>query len=227
MIFIQVKNEGTIQVGDKTRIDCEATFLSPDEAAITAFTITPESGGDAIDVLSNKRLDWAYLTEGEKTITVSVTTDGVATTKEITVNVLTEAEDRLFSSDQDLTSHEADIYRLLRPGRASFLDFHRLSQKIIMDDLDQRGLTDLQGNRLTKDDLFDIEEVREWSKYQTLANIFKSVQSEIDDVYAEKSKMFQDMADRQKTRATIRLDVDQDGVEDQRPNLVSGIMVRR
>lgn len=227
MIFIQIKTEGTVQAGDKTRIDVEGTFISPDEAAITLIEIQPDASSSYVDVTSTKYLDWAYETEGTKAISVRVTTDGAPTTKADEIICLSESNDRLFSNDNDILSYEVDIYRLLRKGRSSFLDFHRIAQRIILDDLDQKGLTDNNGNRLTKLDVFDIEEVKEWSKYTTLSLIFKSVQSEIDDVYDQKSKMYSDMADRQKTRATIRLDLDNDGTVDTVPNLVSGIMVRR
>src|SRR6056297_1134930 len=227
MIFIRANTEEKVQVDDKTRIDAEQTFLSPDEAAITLVEIEPESSAGFIDVTTSKQLDWSYATAGEKTATVRVTTDGVPTTKEYTINVVSEADDKLFSNDKDIISHEVDIYRFLRPGRGSFLDMHRVAQKMILDDLDQRGLTDNQGNKLVAADIFDLEEICEWSKYLTLYLIFTSVQSEVDDVYAIKAKSYLDMAGRQSTRASIRLDLDQDGAQDARPNLVSGIMVRR
>lgn len=226
-IFIQAITEEKVQVDDKTRIDVTKTFLSPDEAAITEITITPESGGDAINVTSNQYLDWAYGTAGEKTASVSVTTDGVATTKDITIAVVTEAVDSLFSNDQDIVSYEADIFRFLRPGRASFLDFHRAAQKIILDDLDQKGITDNDGNKLVVTDIYDVEEVCEWSKYITLALLFKSIQSEVDDIFSSKSAMYQAMADKQATRATIRLDLDNNDVVDKRPDLMTGRLVRR
>lgn len=226
-IFIQASFEAVVQLGDKTRIDVSKTFISPDEAAITEITITPESGGDAIDVTTDKYLDWAYTTAGEKAATVSVTTDGAATTKELTINAISLADDKLFSNDNDILSHEVDLYRLLRPGRASFLDFHRIAQKMIIDDLNQRGITDNQGNKIVKADIFDIEEVKEWSKYLTLSLIFKSVQSEIDDIYDQKSQMYMDMAKRESTRAFLRLDLDGDGTDDRHQDLISTVMVRR
>lgn len=227
MIFIQGSLEKVIQLGDKTRLDFSATFLSPDEAEISEVTITPESSGSAVDVTSDKYLDWAYLTEGEKTVTVSVTTDGVATTKDFTILALTESEDKLFSNDQDIISHEVDIYRFLRPGRSSFLDFHRVAQKMILDDLDQKGLTDNQGNKLTKEDIYDIEEVKEWSKYLSLSLIYRSVQSEVGDVYDEKAQMYKNMAASNSKRATIRLDLNHDDTVDSRPDLWTGRLVRR
>jgi len=227
MIFIQIKNENIVQIDDKTRIDVEGTFISPDEAAITLIEIEPEAAAGYIDVTSTKYLDWSYSTDGVKIATIRVTTDGAPTSKAISLTVLSIADDRLFSTDKDIVSHEADIYRFLRPGRASFLDFHRVAQKMILDDLDQRGITDNQDNKLTAVDLFDLEEVKAWSKYLALSLIFTSIQSEVDDVYAIKSKSYSDMGARQSTRAFLRLDLDNDGVQDTTNNMVSGILARR
>lgn len=227
MIFIQSNFEKVVQIGDKTRIDVSKTFISPDESAITAITIEPESGADIIDITADQYLDWAYLTAGEKTATISVTTDGVPTTKDITITAIGQSDEKLFSDDKDIISHEVDIYRFLRPGRSSFLDFHRIAQKMILDDLDQRGIVDSNGNKLVAADIYDVEEVKEWSKYLALHLIFKSVQSEVDDIYGIKSKSYVDMADRQRTRATLRLDTNQDGSVDSRPDLMSGRLVRR
>lgn len=227
MVFIQAKNEEKAQVDDKTRIDVTQTFISPDEAAITLVEIEPEASAGFIDVTSSSYLDWSYGTDGVKVVTVRVTTDGSPTSKALSLTVVSVADDKLFSNDKDIISHEVDIYRFLRPGRSSFLDFHRVAQKMILDDLDQRGLTDHQGNKLTASDIFDLEEVNEWSKYLTLYLIFTSVQSEVDDVYSLKAISYMDMAKKQSTRATIRLDTNQDGIQDASPNLVSGIMARR
>jgi hypothetical protein len=227
MIFIQVKSEEKVQVDDKTRIDATGTFISPDEAAITLVEIEPEASAGFIDVTSTSYLDWSYATDGVKVATIRVTTDGAATTKTVSITVLSVVDDRLFSTDKDIVSHEADIFRFLRPGRASFLDFHRVAQKMILDGLDQRGVTDNQDNKLTALDLFDLEEVKEWSKYLALSLIFTSIQSEVDDVYAIKSKSYSDMGARQSTRAFLRLDLDNDGVQDTTNNMVSGILARR
>ena len=226
MIFIPIETEKVVQVDDKTRIDATAIYITPDEAAITLVEIEPEDSSGFITVTDNK-LDWSYATEGEKVVSVRVTTDSTPVTKTALITVLSAEDDKLFSNDKQIISHEVDIYRFLRPGKATFLDFHRLAQKKILDDLDQRGLTDSSGNKLTKSDIFDVEEVSEWSKYIALSLIFKSVQSEIDDVYAEKSKEARVEAEKQATRASIRLDLNDDGTVDSTPDLWSGRLVRR
>lgn len=227
MIFPTLKVESLVQVNDKTRLDGVKSFITTDEAAITLVEIEPESSNGFIDVTSDKFLDWSYSTAGDKTATIRITTDGAPISVIATFTVVSVNDDALFSNDQDIVSHEVDIYRFLRAGRQSFLDFHRIAQGMILDELDQRGLTDTSGNRLTKLDIYDVQEVKEWSRYLSLYLIFKSVQGEIDDVYDQKSKTYWDMAQRQSTRATIRLDLNQDGTVDSKPDLVTGRLVRR
>lgn len=226
-VFIQIKNENIVQIDDKTRIDVEGTFISPDESAITLIEIQPEAASGYVDVTSTKYLDWAYDSAGTKAVSVRVTTDGSPIVKTSEILVLSVADDKLFSTDKDIVSHEVDIYRFLRPGRSTFLDFHRIAQRMILDDLDQRGITDNQGNKLTKADIFDVQEVAEWSRYLTLYLIFVSVQSEVDDVYATKAQGYKEMAVRNASRAFLRLDLDGDGVEDRRQDLITTMRMRR
>lgn len=227
MIFIQALLEEKVQVGDKTRLNFVQTFLTPDDHNINNMTVTPEVGAEVYTITQNKYLDYAYETSGTKTITVSATCSHDTYTKTFQIEVVSEADDKLFSNDKDIISHEVDIFRYLRPGRSSFLDFHRIAQKMILDDLDQRGITDADNNKLVAADVFDLEEVSEWSKYLALHLIFKSVQGEVDDVYGIKSQSYWEMAQKQASRSYIRLDVNQDGTEDRRPDMYSGRLVRR
>ena len=227
MIFPILKCENIVQVNDKTRLDATKSFQSPYEAAVTLFEIEPESGAGFFAVGTSKYLDWAYSSAGEKTATVRITTDGSPVTSTQTLTIISEADDKLFSNDQDLITMEDDILRLLRPGRASFLDKHRMAQFKIIDALDQMGLTDGFGNKLTKLDLFDATEVNEWSKYLTLNLIFASATSEANDVYMTKAAEYLKMAQLASKRAGIRFDTDQDGSEDMRPDLYSARLVRR
>jgi hypothetical protein len=225
MLFIQSNLERVVQVGDKTRLDFTKTF-TPDGHPINDLTVEPEPG-EVFDIKQNKYIDYVFETAGTKSIEVIGVCQHETTVKTVTIDVVTEADDKLFSTDKDIISHEVDIYRFLRPGRSTFLDFHRIAQRMILDDLDQRGLTDNQGNKLTKADILDVQEVAEWSRYLTLYLIFVSVQSEVDDVYATKAQGYKEMAARNASRAFLRLDLDGDGVEDRRQNLISTMRVRR
>ena len=227
MIFGIMKTETQLQVGDKTRLDGTKSFLSPDEAAITLVEIEPEASAGFIAVTSLKYMDWVYQTDGAKVVTLRITTDGSPETFTSSITVLSAADDKLFSSDQELITHEDDILRFLRAGRSSFLDKHRMAQSMIIDSLDQMGLTNNVGARLDKDDIYDIQEVNEWSKFLALYLIFSSVQAETNDVYQVKADKYFKMSELASKRATIRLDTNQDAVVDSKPDLYTGRLVRR
>jgi len=227
MIFPVIKNEAIVQIDDMTRIDAVASFISPDEAAITLVEIEPEAANGYIDVTSNKYLDWIYETAGTKTATVRITTDGAPVSKTLTIEAVDVATDRLFSTDKDIVSHENDLFRFLREGRASFLDIHRVSQNLILDYLDQINLKNRDGSRIEKDDIYQLKEVKEWSKFLTLSLIFESVANEVEDIFSVKARKYRAMAKDVSTRATIQLGDSTQDKSESNPDLRSARLVRR
>jgi hypothetical protein len=229
MISIQARFESIIQQYDKTRIDATKSFISTDQGAITLVEIKPEASGSYITVTTNKYLDWAYETAGLKTATIRITTSTgspTSTTKDITFEVVTSAADLLFSNDEDLIAQQDDIHRHLRDGRATFLDKHRESQKEILDELDRMRVFANDGTKLSKTDLHDVTEIRDWSKYLTLYRILNSNKNEVGDVYDDKAKSFLDSAKKAMATSLIRLKsdiVDSPSTVD----LNSGRLVRR
>lgn len=214
MIFAVLELEGVLQVEDMTRLDASKSYATPDEAAITLIEIQPEASASFYDVTTDKYLDYQYSTDGEKVITCRVTTDGspVSTTK--TITVVTSVEDKLFSSDSELTPYEPHILQWTREGRNSFLDVHRASQDRILKWLDENRIWDTEGNRLTKDAIIDLEEVNDWSKFMTLKFIFEGLSNATDDIFHEKALRYEGMMIQARNRAALRLDRDGDGQED-------------
>lgn len=227
MIFPVVSTESKVQIDDMTRIDATRSFISADEAAITLVEIEPEASSGYIDVTSSKYLDWAYATAGDKVVSVRITTDGSPTTKTATVTVVTAAADLLFTSDQDIITHEPEVFRFLRPGRASFLDFHRKAQEKILDSLRQRNITNYDGTKITAGNIHDQDDVKQWSKYLTISMIYESVQNEVEDIFAIKARDYMSLAKRASERATLELDKDEDGTADSNLDLKVIRMVRR
>ena len=227
MIFPIIQVEYKVQVDDMTRIDATRTFITPDEAAITLVEIQPEAGEGFIDVTDEKYLDWSYDSEGTKVATVRVTTDGSPVTKAVNIVVVTTANDALFSNDSDIVTHEPEIYRFLRPGRASFLDFHRKAQERIIDSLRQRNIKNADGTAIAAANINNVEDVKQWSKYLTLSMIFESVQNAVEDLFAVKARDYMNMASKASERATIELDHNGDDVTDYNPDLKVSRLVRR
>jgi len=229
MIFPIVELEDVVQLNDKTRLNGEKVFITPDEAAITLIEIEPEAASGYIDVTSNMYLDWQYATAGSKTVTIRVTTDGAPTSFSKTIEAVTVATDALFSVDTDITSHEPDVLNYVRAGRSSFLDIHRKSQIRIISWLNEQRIWDINGDALTKTAIINVEEVSQWSKYLSLQLIFEGLSNATDDIFHEKAIRYRAMADVAKNRGAIRLDFDGDGNQDtdETSDIRSLRMVRR
>jgi len=228
-IFPNLELEATVQENDKTRLDGTKTFVTSDEAAITLVEIEPVAANGFIDVTANQYLDWAYSTDGTATVQIRVTTDGSPVTISKTIEVVTAVDDKLFSSDADLTGHEPDILKWVRNGRSSFLDAHRAAQDRIIGWLDEHRIHDTTGARLTKADVIDTEEVADWSKFLTLQLIFEGLSNAVDDLFSIKASRYAHRVEGVRNRAVLRLDRNNDGEASvgEREDMRSSRLVRR
>lgn len=215
MIFPVLEVESTVQIDDKTRLNGSKTFVSKDNVAITLVEIEPEAGAGFIDVTGSSYkdwyLDWAYSgVSRDVTVTLRVTAGSTVSFSKV-VSVLTDADDMLYSNDQDIIAIESDILKWVPEGRSSYLNVHREAQIKIIDWLAEANITDVYGNRLSKDRIIDIEEVKSWSKYLTLSLIFRNISNSIDDIFSEKAKYYTSVAKDKADRTKVRLDLDGDG----------------
>lgn len=219
-IFPIIETESVIQVGDKLRIDASKSFISKDEDPIYEVEIMPEAGGDWISVyVANNSsawfLDWAY-SGASRSVVIScrIRVDGIAGPTETvtkTISVVTAADDKLFSSDSDLTALEPDILKWTKAGRSSFLDVHRMAQSKILEWIDEAGYRNEDGTKVSKNELLDLSEVRPWSRDLTLSLIFFGISNQVDDVFAQKSKYYASQAKDRADRAVLAWDFNKDG----------------
>lgn len=222
MIFGSIDLEDVVQVNDKTRLSAVKSFVSKDEAAITLVRIKPESSESFITVsgvsLSSKDwyLDWAYQTDGEKTVELEITTNGSPAVYTKTIEVVTAVDDALFSSDQDLTQYEGEILKWVPVGRASWLNIHRQAQRLILDWLKSIGITKRDGSQLTKADFIDNYDVRVLSQHWTLELIFSSISNKPDDIFQLKAEQYRAMRRASQNRRGVTADFTGDGVQDKR-----------
>lgn len=215
-MFVKINSEKVLQVEDKTRIDVSKTFVNGD--AITDITIKPEDSEAAISVFNADQsrwyLDWAYETDGVKTITVEAT-DGVTTKiKTESITVLLAVEDNLFSGDADIFSLEPELTKYIRNGRNSFLDVHREAQTRILSYLDRKRIWNTDNTRITKDQIVDLVEVRDWSKYEALAIIYEDLMVSVGDVFKDKADTYKRLRDIERERGSLRVDENKDGIQD-------------
>lgn len=227
-IFPLIEAEPIVQVGDKTRINAVKSFVSKDEPAITKVEIEPESGSGFIDVTGiapisakNWFLDWAYATDGVKTITLQITTallpTPVVATFTKTITILTEADDKLWSDDSDLISIEPDILDWIRPGRATYKDYHRAAQKRILEWFDNIKVWNKDGEVFTKDDItlaIAYEDLKRISTYWSAELIYGGITNKPDDVFSKaEGDMRKQRKELQSDRSRIRADYNKDGAQ--------------
>lgn len=238
MRFPKLNYEKLVQIADKTRLDANQSFWSNTET-IQNIEIEPDTSAGFISVYnvddpynrdSEWYLDWAYETDGTKTISVRVTTDAGASTKSYDMEVLSETDDALFSNDNDLYPYEPTISRYLPEGKSSFLYAHRAAQSKIIAYLDEHRIWKKDGTRFTKADLVDKEEFKYWSIFQTLLIIFESSQLTVGDIFEEKRQQYGADMVAARNRGSLRLDYDGDGEIDQtseKLNTMTTRLVRR
>ncbi len=213
-MFPNLHFESELQVDDKTRLDASTSYVDKSESELTSIEIEPEAGAGFISVFdSNSRnwfLDYQYATDGVKAVTVSVDNGSGPVTATFNLTVMSVSDDRLFSDDSDLISVRNDILKYLPDGRNSFLNVHRKAQQLILANLDERGIADVDGDRLTKDDVIDLLEVNEWSTFLTLSIIFQDLSNSVDDIFDRDAKRYQSKYLDHRKRA-LRLDLNNDG----------------
>lgn len=236
-IFIDITTEDTVQIDDKFRIYALRSFISKDEPAITKVEIKPSSDEDFVDVTGSSSddwyLDWAYSTEGTKEISVRITTDGdpVANDKTATKDVvcISSADDKLFSTDQQLKAIEYDILKYLPKGKNSWKYVHRIAQSEILEWLYTNGYVKHDNTRITKDEVLRIEEVSYWSRYIALRFIFQGMSNVVGDIFEQKAQLYENWEHKWRTKAILKLDYNGDGEQSEYEtrDLTSVKLVRR
>jgi len=231
VIFIKIIREPVVQVGDKTRLDLSGTFIiSTTSATITSVEIDPDNTGTFYDTGAKRIIDWAYSVNGTNNGTVRVT-DSAANveTQAFTTEILNESEDNLFSSDSDITAYEPDILKWVQDGRNSYLNMHRNAQTDILAELDASRIWKRDGERYTKDDIVDVIEFQEWSKFLVLRTIFEGLSNDVNDIFNTKMINYRSLEVQAKKRATFRLDSNGDGeiTPSESVDNLSGYMYRR
>lgn len=215
-IFPDLVSDKLVAVGDRLRLDATNSIKTPDEAAITLVEIDPDGSG-FVDVTGNSSkdwyLDWEYSTDAGSpySATVRITTDGAPVTKSLSIAVISEADDKLFSDDQDLKDLETDIIKYLPKGRNSFKYAHREAQNQILQYLYKVGIFDVQGNKLTKDAIIDVEEVRFWSKYLAHKLIHMDLSTIPGDQFDVLSQKYSAEMNYWRHASRVKLDLNGDG----------------
>ena len=166
---------------------------------------------------------------GNKIVTVASSNGTNTDTKYFYLKAYSEAGDYLFCSDGDLIAHEPDIMSWTQNGRSSFKNVYRRAQKLIIAWLDEKGYCNAYGDKYTKRDILDIEEVRQWATFMSLRLIFQGLSNAIDDVFDRKSKLYEASEIAARGRVILRIDTNKDGEAEDTEGLsiYSGSLFRR
>jgi hypothetical protein len=213
VIFLNCINEELIQAADKTRIDVSKTFYNG--LAPTNILVKPEGTEDFISVFNADQskwyLDWSYATDGEKTISVQAT-DGVDTfDKTFTIQVIAEEDDQLYSNDSQIFTLESELKKYIVPGRNSYKNIHREAQRRILDFLDRKRIWNVDGTRLTKDQLNVDKDLERWSLYEALVLIYEDLVVSGGDKFKEKASEYTKQRNYMREAGAIRIDRNKDG----------------
>lgn len=206
MEFINLNNEGYIFKDDRTTLDVSRSFVT-DEQVDFQIEIKPDSDSTFIKPIDGV-LNWIYNTSGEKTVTVKMTVDyeeEKVIEKEFTLNVLDASSLSLFSTDDDLSLHELNLFEHLPITISSFNSFHYRAQLTILKWLDQKRIYGLDGAKIEAGHIKDISEVRDLSVFWALHYFFFTISNRVDDLFKNKADHYLKMAREKELEAYIRL----------------------
>lgn len=233
-IFIDIKTDKSVQVGDKIRFDFSKSFVpKPNSTAtdIVYIEVDPTGSGESLTPIHDATaeqapklsikewyFDWVYTSldnavDGEQSFYVSFNaSDDTSANATVTFSLLTSAQDNLFSDDNDLIAHEPDILKWLPDGRSSWIYVHRRAQERILSTLFEKGYKNTDGTPFTKDQILEKYDVKEWSTFMALKIIFGSIINSKDDVFLQKAKFYENLESRA-SETSIRVDINADGTQ--------------
>lgn len=124
----------------------------------------------------------------------------------------------LFSDDFDLLEVDAEVLNFKPSGDNSMVRFHQAARNEIVQRINNSGRLKLDENgyrsKLEAYDILDPTDLKEASKFLTLARIYEPISDEVDDKYNQKFKQyFQTYQDAFNLYMTS-IDIDDDGVID-------------
>jgi hypothetical protein len=229
-VFGIIKCDEKVFVADKIRLDARESFIAP---GLTYATLSHEISVDAgvtwYNISDKKYVDWLFSTAGTKTISLRLSTTEPASytfTKDVVVlDVVTQ---KLFSNDSDLYKYETEIDQYLPKKWSSWNMIHLAAQEWIMDWLDEKRITDINGDKYVVDDIMDAQQVKQLSCYKALEFIYESNINIPDDLYTKKRDKYRTLANEKASKAQLSLDFNKDTLTDsgERTDLFS-ISVRR
>ncbi len=175
------------------------------------------------NTVNNKSAFWIRLTP-DADFTVDPTFDPEADPIPESIVPRVQGMGVLFSDDQDLRAVYPAVMNLLDDSEISFVLRHENARDDIVQFIRNSGIMKSSKELGVHDeieawDLLVIEEVRAWSKYLALSNIFSGVQSKEKGMWKEKSEEYEEKAENAKAAFFLSLDRNDDGIKDPEESL--------
>lgn len=248
-IFIAVNYDDVCQVGDKIRFDLTKSFVARPKVTgvdITKIEVSPINDGNYLTIhdssipaiklaVKDWYFDWVYKTQDDASpghiqeIAFRFTASDSSTETVIKeFSLLTAAQDNLFSTDNDLISHEPDILKWLPDGRSTWNYIHRRCRDRILSYLFEKGYKNSDGTPFDKDQILEKYDAKEWSTFMALKIIFGSITNSKDDVFLQKAKFYETLEGRAAT-TDIRIDINKDNITGagESVNMNGPLLIRR
>lgn len=135
----------------------------------------------------------------------------------------------VFSDDNDLFEEARELNRMLAKGDTSFIAYHVSARNEIIQTLRNGGNIKESGGKIkniTKWDILDRGEIKQASKYLTLAKVFFDVSVNNEDKFYQKFRDYQAMFSKAFNLYIMHLDSDDNGIaEDNRDVRINSIEI--
>ncbi len=221
-LFPKADLDSLVQLQDMFRIDAKDSFFTSGEV-LTEVNIYPDHAnnpGTVFNVFVEDEpecwyLDWAYETDGEYTVRVELKTASLDKSIDYTVKAITEEEDNLLASDNDLFGYENELKDKKLEGRNSWKYAHRKAQEEIVQFLYKNGKFNSDGTPITKDQLKTESKLNMWATFEAMLIIFQDLKTSNSAAYNEKLADYSEKRGEAREIYIIKFDADKDGDIDQ------------
>jgi hypothetical protein len=208
--------------------DFKKSYFTPDETPAAPSLEFSADNTTWYDVSSKKEISWRFSTAGNQTIYLRMTsTTSGDQTFTYQVEVIDTAAQNLFSQDSDLIGYEPDIMKWLPKYWSSWNIIHLRAQEYILNFLREKAIYAEDGTDYKRDEIQNIDEVRDWSSALALYYIFSGTSNSTSDVFKEKSKQYEEIANTRAAKARISLDYNKNLENDDPQEDLRSVILRR
>lgn len=193
---------------------CDENLI--DKITVNGSLLYDSSLHDDCSKIIEKCLCFSFNSDGQKTLTIDVLfKDTTIKTVIKNIEIITELNDIVFTSDDQLQIIDSNIHSHLPCGRLSYLYKIRQATKDILammaeyriknNGIDCSCLCESEINKFVEaSEIYSIDDVRQWANYYTLYLIHNELNDSVEDIHKQKADYYYQMASTARDRALIR-----------------------